>query len=446
MTISSRVERVGVFLGDIVVFVLSLWCMLVVRYGMSPNSDLFFDHLAPFSVLFVVWLLVYFSAGLYEKQTAITKRKLLPVLLRSQVMNAVIAIIFFYFIPYFGITPKVNLFIYLIISSALIILWRLFTRIIFSSFKKQKALLIGSGKEMEELYQEINANNRYKIRFEAHIDTVNKDEADIKRDVIAIVKQSGITLLVADFRNQKIEHIMPALYELIFSGVTFLEIDSLYEDIFDRVPLSLIDHGWFLEKISTAPTVAYDSIKRLIDVMVALILGVLTSILYIGVAIAIKLDDGGSIFITQQRIGKGGKSIAIVKFRSMKANDHDRWTEAGDERITRVGRFLRKSRIDEFPQFWNVLKGDISLIGPRPDISGLGAKLAQNIPYYTMRTIIQPGLSGWAQIKQDLPPQSVEETKLRLAYDFYYVKNRSLMLDIQIALRTLRTLLSRLGV
>lgn len=116
-----------------------------------------------------------------------------------------------------------------------------------------------------------------------------------------------------------------------------------------------------------------------------------------------------------------------------------------DKRITRVGSFLRKSRIDELPQLWNVLRGDISLIGPRPDIYDLGQELAHNIPYYTVRSTIKPGLSGWAQISQDLPPQSLEETKLRLAYDLYYVKNRSIVLDGQIIIKTIRTLLSRGG-
>ena len=129
----------------------------------------------------------------------------------------------------------------------------------------------------------------------------------------------------------------------------------------------------------------------------------------------------------------------------MKSSDRGAWVMDNDKRITRVGSFLRKSRIDELPQLWNVLRGDISLIGPRPDIYDLGQELAHNIPYYTVRSTIKPGLSGWAQISQDLPPQSLEETKVRLAYDLYYVKNRSIVLDGQIIIKTIRTLLSRGG-
>ena len=129
----------------------------------------------------------------------------------------------------------------------------------------------------------------------------------------------------------------------------------------------------------------------------------------------------------------------------MRTNDGGIWPTENDSRITRVGRFLRNSRIDELPQFWNVFKGDISLIGPRPDIYDLGVKLSSEIPYYNIRNTIKPGLSGWAQISQELPPHSLDETKLRLAYDLYYVKNRSIMLDIIIVLKTIRTLLSRTG-
>ncbi|MBU1558085.1 sugar transferase, partial [Patescibacteria group bacterium] len=168
-------------------------------------------------------------------------------------------------------------------------------------------------------------------------------------------------------------------------------------------------------------------------------------ILYPFVFVAIKIEGGGPVFITQERIGQGNKIIKMVKFRSMKVNDSGVWPTEEDQRITKVGKFIRKTRIDELPQLWNILKGDISLIGPRPDIIDLGKKLTKEIPYYTIRNLVKPGLSGWAQIKQDVPPHSIEETKVRLTYDLYYVKNRSFLLDFKIALKTIKTLLSRAG-
>jgi lipopolysaccharide/colanic/teichoic acid biosynthesis glycosyltransferase len=129
----------------------------------------------------------------------------------------------------------------------------------------------------------------------------------------------------------------------------------------------------------------------------------------------------------------------------MTSNDSGVWVGESDSRITKVGKFLRATRIDELPQLLNVIKGDMSIIGPRPDIIGLFDDLSSSLPYYTIRNVVKPGLSGWAQTNQEIPPQSLEETKIRLAYDLFYVKNRKLILDVKIVLRTLKTLVSRTG-
>jgi lipopolysaccharide/colanic/teichoic acid biosynthesis glycosyltransferase len=181
------------------------------------------------------------------------------------------------------------------------------------------------------------------------------------------------------------------------------------------------------------------------DIFLSIVIGVFAILMYPFVFLAIKLEDGGPVLISQGRVGRNNKTITLYKFRSMKDSDGGKWLTENDKRHTTVGKFLRRSRIDEFPQLWNVLRGDISLIGPRPDILNLGLELAKEIPYYNIRNIIKPGLSGWAQIHQDKPPQSVAETKLRLAYDLYYIKNRSFLLDLKIAARTLKTLLVRAG-
>ncbi|MBX4209316.1 sugar transferase, partial [Candidatus Parcubacteria bacterium] len=248
-----------------------------------------------------------------------------------------------------------------------------------------------------------------------------------------------------DLYNDKVMAILPDLYNLLLSRTRFIDMHQVYEGVFGRVALSLLSHSWFLENISVHPKYVYDAMKRAMDFAIALILGAVSLVVYPFVYIAIKLDDGGPAFIIQERIGKDNKSIRIPKFRSMKTSDKGAWVKEHDDRITIAGRMLRASRIDELPQLWSVVKGDMSLVGPRPDIHALGVKLSEEIPYYNVRTIIKPGLSGWAQIRQELPPQSLEETKIRLAYDFYYIKNRSLLLDLKIALQTMSTLASRGG-
>ena len=189
----------------------------------------------------------------------------------------------------------------------------------------------------------------------------------------------------------------------------------------------------------------YDIVKKVGDIVLSIPVAIVFFILSPFVYIAIKLDDKGDVFISQKRIGKDNKLIHIYKYRSMTQNDGGVWLPENDNKVTRVGYFLRKSRIDELPQVLSVLKGDMSFVGPRPDIIDLGNRLEKDIPYYTIRNVIKPGLSGWAQVNQEKPPQSVEETKIRLSYDLYYIQNRSLGLDIKIVLRTIKTLLSRVG-
>ncbi len=434
--------------GDLVALLLSLWLMLLVRYLSLPTEEFLFAHLAPFSLLFVVWIAVFFIAGLYEKHTLILKSQLGGIILNAQIANSTIAFLFFYLIPYFGITPKTNLFIFLIISSALVVVWRLFLFPFIYISKKQKAVLIGSGIEMEELEQEVNNNPRYNISFISSIDVESMDAIDFKEEILNRVYSEEVGMIAADFKNEKIEPILPNLYNLIFSKVKFIDMYRIYEDIFDRIPLSLVKYSWFLEHISGSAQKGYDVLKRAMDILLSIILGIPSLILLPFVYLAIKIEDRGDIFFFQERVGQNNKSFRVIKFRSLAMHDSPDGI-AKEPKPTRVGKFLRRTRIDEIPQLYNVLKGDLSLIGPRPEIPKLVSIYEKEIPYYNIRHLIKPGLSGWAQLYQTLPPKwnmGVKETKTKLSYDLYYIKNRSIMIDLKIALRTIKTLLSREGI
>lgn len=450
MTIVNKREPLVLLVGDIVAFVCALWITLAVRYAELPSWTLFREHLAPFSILFVIWVIVFFVAGLYEKHTVILKSRLPTIILNAQIANTGLAVLFFYlapgFIPAFAdIAPKSNLFLYLVVSFILIVLWRIYGYEALGASHKQKGILVGSGKEMRELFEEVNNNSRYDLEFISSVDLDSIASLDFQNEIVARVYSEEVSIIAVDLKNEKVEPILPNLYNLIFSNVIFIDMHKVYEDIFDRVPISFLQYNWFIENISLTPRVTYDFLKRFMDIVSAIVFGIISLIFYPFVAIAIKLEDGGPVFITQERVGRNNKIIKIYKFRSMTGNDGGKWLTKNDNRHTSVGKFIRKTRIDELPQLWNLFRGDVSLIGPRPDILNLGIELAKEIPYYNVRNIIKPGLSGWAQIKQTKPPQSVEETKLRLAYDLYYIKNRSLLLDIMIALRTLKTLISREG-
>lgn len=450
MTALNRKDPVLLFVGDIVIFFASLWATLAIRYQAVPADALWQDHIFPFSILFFAWFVVFFIAGLYEKRTLVMRDRLPGTILRAQGANSVIAVLFFYLIPYFGIAPKTNLFIVLAISFALILVWRLYGYRAIGPKERQNALLIASGREMRELFDQVNAHERYSMRFVSAIDFANLAGVDVHRDIVEPAKRGDVDIIVADFDDDRAGPVMSELYGLMFSRTLFADVHKVYEDVFDRIPLSLIGKAWFLEHISLAPKFAYDFVKRAMDIIVSFAFGVVSLIAYPFIIIAIKLEDGGQAFIAQERVGRGGKSVRIHKFRTMSANDNGVY-EGGKTQnvVTKVGDFLRKTRLDELPQLWDVLKGDLSLIGPRPELPSLVASYEREIPYYGIRHLLKPGLSGWAQLYHDNHPHhgvAVEQTKEKLAYDLYYLKNRSLSLDFAIALKTIKKLLSRSGI
>ncbi len=435
-----------IFLGDVVMLYFSLWVTLALRYFELPGGELLGLHMLPFSYLFVAWILVFYIASLYEPHTVIFKSKIPATILNVQAVNSLIAVLFFYLIPAFGITPKVTLFLYLLVSFVFISGWRIFGVQFLGLRKKEHAVLIGSGEETRKLYRVVNENPLYPMRFITWLDLDKLPGIDFEKEILSRINAEGISLVVIDMKNEKVLPILPKLYDLIFSHVRFVEQYRIYEDIFDRIPLSLIGYNWFLENVSSHAHFGYDILKRAMDTLLAFVLLVPSLIMLPFVILAIKLDDGGHLFYTPLRIGEGNKPFRIFKFRTMSVMDDGKELRANANKITRVGKFLRATRIDELPQLWNVLAGDLSLIGPRPEFPGLVEVYNNQIPYYNMRHLIKPGLSGWAQVHHDKPPQTIDETKDKLAYDLYYLKNRSFALDIKIALKTLKTLISRTGV
>ena len=445
-----RTESIVLVLGDLLVFLLSLWLSLFLRNLEIPTESAFSLHILPFSILFVVWIVVFYIAGLYEKHTIILKSKLPSVLANTQLANSAIAVVFFYFIPFFGITPKTILFIYLFISLVLVLLWRIYGYFVVGRGVQNNAIIVGSGDEMRELVEEVNNNPIYDIRFISSVDLNRADQHGFWDEIVKEIYEKDVSIIAIDLAHEKVEPVLPHLYNLIFSKVSFIDMHKIYEDIFDRVPISLLRYNWFLENISSTPRITYDTLKRIMDILVGVSLFVVSIPFGILAAIAIKLEDGGPVFISQERVGRSNKLIKIYKFRTMTTNDNGIYDgdKAEANRVTKSGDFLRKSRIDEFPQLINVIIGQLSLVGPRPELPALAKHYEEEVPYYNVRHIIKPGLSGWAQIYHEQHPHhgvDTVETKNKLSYDLYYIKNRSLLLDIKIALRTLNILLSRQG-
>lgn len=435
-------EQLILFVGDIFFFYIALWVTLAIRYFDIPTAEIISLHVTPFSILFFVWVVVFYIAGLYERYVSIVKKSLPTVVIETIFINWAIAVLFFYFVPLFGIAPKTNLFIYLIISLILTLFWRMNLFPFISPKTTHNALLIARGEEMKELRDEVNSSRYYGYTFTHSINLDSVDHIDVQQDIINVVYENGITTVVIDTKDDTVIPLLPHFYNLMFSQITFIDMHDMYEEVFGRVPISLVKHGWFLENVHSKPHIMYDTLKRLMDIIVSLCLGIISLLICPFIYIAIKLDDGGPIFFIDKRIGKNNRVVSIYKFRTMRVSNGD------SKDISWLGNFLRISRLDELPQLWNIFMGDMSLIGPRPERNHLVELYRKEVPYYSVRHLIKPGLSGWAQMKHDNHPHhhaDVDATREKLAYDLYYVKNRSLILDIKIALQTIKTLVLRKG-
>ncbi|OGG44650.1 hypothetical protein A2673_01435 [Candidatus Kaiserbacteria bacterium RIFCSPHIGHO2_01_FULL_50_13] len=450
MTLVPKREYVLLFGGDMAIFVVSLWLTLYFRYLEIPSLELFSAHLIPFSLLFVTWVSVFFIAGLYGKHTRLFRRRLPVTIFYAQTANVLLAALFFFFIPIFGIAPKTILVLYLAVSFPLVFLWRALLVPRIQPLRRLKGVLIASWGDAHALAEEVANDKRYPFTFEHVIDTSRVPQHEIIQHACRVVGEDNVTFMVIDFTDKAIAAALPIIYDAAFhkQNFTLVDIVDLYQEVFDCVPLSLVSYEWILAH--TGSSRGYDALKRLLDIAGALTLGTLSLLLFPFIMLAIKMDDGGSVFIAMPRVGRYQRTIRIYKFRSMSGNDNGNYGASGKSKlmVTRVGKWLRILRVDELPQILNVLRGDLSLVGPRPEVPTLAEHYSARIPYYNARYLIQPGLMGWAQLRHDRHPHhgtDVIETKEKLSYDLYYLKHRSLWLDLYVILQTVRIIVTARG-
>lgn len=424
---SNRSKKFIFFLTDIILFYLALFITLTLRYGSFPSMDFWLIHLWPFAIIYFLWLIIFYIAGLYDIEKFISARELRNRILKTMVSAGILAIILFYLVPFFNITPKTNLIIDGIIIFLFIWSWRniLFNSAIKSS--KIKIFFLGKNKEIDEFSDFIN--NRPQMGYA----TINNMAV---ADIIVISEEA-----------KQDEASVQSLYELIRLGKTVIDFDKFYESITGKIPVSLISKTWFLENLLEINKQTFEKVKRAADVFFSIFLLIIFAVIYPFISLAIKINGKGPVFYKQKRVGRNEKIFEILKFRSMIADAETNgaeWAKKDDKRITLIGKILRKSRIDELPQAWNVLKGDLSFIGPRPERPEFTRDLEKQIHHYSMRHLVKPGLSGWAQVNFPYGA-SVEDATEKMQYDLYYIKNRSLLLEISIMFKTIMTILSRSG-
>ena len=317
----------------------------------------------------------------------------------------------------------------------------------------ERILIVGSGDSAVELAREVleRPDAGYRIvgfvGTEAHLlgkSLINPRVIGMTEELDNIVKRENIDRIVVAMGERRGQFPTDKLLQLSLAGqVTIEEGASFYERVTGRVSLNMLRPSWLIFTGRGRQAKIASLLRFTVHWLVALLGAVLSLPLVLIAAILIKLDSRGPVFYKQERVGKNGRAFTLTKFRSMRVDaeqDGPVWASKGDARTTRVGRVLRKSRIDEIPQFWNILKGEMSFVGPRPERPHFVAQLADEIPYYEQRHLIAPGLTGWAQIKYPYGA-SMEDARQKLQYDLFYIKNQGLILDAIIIFETIKIIL-----
>lgn len=465
ITFSYRMRQILLLLGDFLSYYLGLIIAIGLRTLSMPTIDQITRHSGPFTFVFILWIIVNYISGLYDLRL-MTLNGNVRRMIESGLVAFVLGMIFFYLIPTDDITPKTILMLTTTAGFGIAGLFRtLYLTYIGTHKLKTRILFLGVTDEIKELITIIKQEPNLGYRVSAIIDPehVFQKSPDSDTELYhtlntlrpAIDTQHIHTVVVAPGMNDK-EEVKRELYELLFWQVQILDMTSFYETVTGRIPPSTFSESWFLSNLQTAEHPVYGKAKRGVDIVFGIFFGLVFIALFPILAIAIKLSSPGPIFFKQERgekrVGEGGKIFWMYKLRTMyvlaedgSAETHGyQFTKKDDKRVTPVGKFLRKTRLDELPQAFNLLKGEVTLVGPRPERPEIVEKLTQMMPYYPLRHIIKPGITGWAAIHQHYT-DDLESSLKKLQYDLYYIKNRSALLDLSIILRTINVVLRGMG-
>ncbi|MDO8500032.1 MAG: sugar transferase [bacterium] len=456
MGIQRRVVKsIILFLSDVTTLYAALFLALMIRHSSLPPLWFLKLHLTPFSIIFIVWLIVFYIAGLYELRAIKNTPSFYERFAKTFLFNAATAIAIFYLVPYFKITPRTTLFLVLVIAFILIALERFAAQTVMATKGASRVLFFGFSKEVLELTDFLKQNPQLGFLPTAVMTSDNEKipkETSLKifsfdSRLTNIVREEGVEIIVASNEIKKDEALIQMLFKIIPMGIPVVDFLSFYEASTGKIPVSLVGEIWFLENLIGIRRPFYEFAKRAIDALLAIAISIIVIPFIPFIILAIRFDTAGPAFYRQKRVGRHGRLIEIIKFRTMRIGaEHGsaKWADENDSRVTKVGGFLRRSRIDELPQLWSVFIGDLSLVGPRPERPEFVSLLEKKIPFYQMRHLVQPGLSGWAQIHFPYG-SSVEDALEKLQYDLAYIKNRSIWLDLTTALKTASIVLSRAG-
>lgn len=402
-----------------------------------------------FLVTLTFQLCMYY-ANLYDLNSSVSNNKLFIKILQAFAGTTLVLAALFYLLPQVTVSRGIILS-GLAVAFLFVVGWRLFYQYLHGmAHFRVKVLIIGTGVEAKKLTRELLHNKSLGYEVKGFID---EDPAKLGMSIVnpkvigtldqlpAIVEHEGIDKVVVALPDRRGKLPLGALLACKLRGVDVEEETTFYEKISGKVLLENLRPSWIIFSRGFAITPLLGGLKRLADILLVSISLPLTALLMPVIAMLIKLDSRGSVFFTQQRVGQNGKLFTLVKFRSMRA---DAEVDTGpvfagenDSRITRVGKLLRKTHLDELPQLLNVLRGDMSFVGPRPERPFFVDQLEKEIPYYTQRLSVKPGITGWAQVNYHYA-STTEDAIEKLQLELYYIKNMSLLLDLFIILKTVK--------
>jgi sugar transferase (PEP-CTERM system associated) len=433
----------------------SVYLAAFVRIGDDPNWS---DQILIKALLIAgVTLLCLYFCDLYDLRVLSDRRELFVRAVQSLGATSLVLAALYFWFPDLIVGRGVFLIAALLIISVLFG-WRVFFE--WTSRKvgpRERLLLVGTGEASISLARELFHRVELGVEIVGFIDPdparvgepiLNPGVIGAIEDIPAIVRARAVDRVVVSLSEARGRLPMDKLLEMKLDGVTFDHLASVYEQYTGKIAIDNLRPSWLIFSEGFRKSRLQNGLKRLLDVISAAAALVLVAPVLLLVAIAVKLSSRGPVLYHQARVGLHGRVFVVHKVRSMRQDaEKDTgavWATKHDNRVTRLGRLLRRTRLDELPQLWNVLRGDMSLVGPRPERPEFVASLQRDIPFYGQRHTVRPGLTGWAQVRYTYGA-TVEDALEKLQYDLFYIKNMSLALDLFIIAKTVKTVLMGRG-
>lgn len=447
----DRRRKVVILAGDFVLVIAAIYLSILLRSGQRVNVPDYYTGAFTFTAF--SYLVSFYIFDLYNIRSRFRSTANLAWLILAVAAASAASAALFYLFPAYRFGRGIFLIQAVLLSSAAFA-WRVFYQEkVMAALPPKRIVIVGAGQPGERIFEELRKKPDYEVKGFLDDDPARQGKTVGDRAVLG-----GVGMLPDLCDRKEIDAAVvalgrqadtPELYRTMLHckqcGIEIYEMPTLFEGITGKLPVEFLRDKWIVYTPFQGMLRSFYTgrIKRLLDVSVSLAGLVLSLPVTIAAALAIKLDSPGPVFFRQKRVGYDGMVYEVLKFRSMQDDAEANgavWAQKKDPRVTKVGAVIRKMRIDELPQIWNVLKGEMSFIGPRPERPEFVKELGDVIPYYFLRHTVKPGITGWAQVNYPYGA-SVEDAFEKLQYDLFYIKNLSFFLDCMILLKTVRIVL-----